>query len=230
MFRRKDILKAVALAIYVKEHSTSSLVKNWSVNKIHSLSGLGATTVKKRLQTLRLLDLTKECGPHLLFARLKSSCDRNNIDIPATGNASVKEIEKCLMALLVALIQRQKDYVNLQLQRVNNGMSLKDIKKARRERKRYGWRSFFEENGLSYKGIAKRLGICVKTAFEVVKFGIRKGFFKKISHFLCLRDRGAANLTEVPDGWTFISKKGNLFKVFSNTYILSRRFSILGNN
>lgn len=231
MYCHRDILKAVALSIFIKRHTTSSLIKYWSVNKIHSLTGLSARTIKKRLQTLRSLGLVKECGGHLLFVAMKSSCNRNNIDISQINDTTVKDVERSLMALLIALIQRQKDYANLQLQRAHNGKTISEVKHGVRESKLYGWFGSFVEHGLSYKGIAKRLGVCVKMAFDIVKFGVSCGFFKKISHFMCqLGSKGAANLKEVPQGWTFISKKGNLYKVTANTYVLSPCLTPVGIN
>lgn len=231
MYYHKEILKAVALAIYIKENTTSSLVKNWTVNKLRKISKISASTLKKRLQILRELNLVKECGKHLLFVNMKSSCNRNNIDISTIEYTSVKEIEKSLSALLIVLIQRQKDYANLQLQHAHNGKTIKEVKQGMRESKLYGWFGFYVENGLSYEGIAKRLGICIKTAFETVKFGVKHGFFSKVSHFLCVwGSKGANLLNEVPQGYTFISKKGNLYKVSANTYVLSPCFALAGNN
>lgn len=231
MYHHKEILKAVALSIYIKEHTASSLIKNWNVRKIASLGKINPATAKKRLQTLKQIGLVREQGGHLLFIKMKSSCNRNNIDISLAKTASVKEIEKSLMALLVVLIQRQKDYANLQLQHAHNGKTIKEVKKGMRESKLYGWLGLYVEHGLSYKGIAKRLGVCVKTAFDVVKFGVKHGFFVKVSHFYAFGgSKGASNLKEVPQGFTFISKKGNLFKVLANTYSLAPRFAIHGNN
>lgn len=231
MYHHKDILKAVALAIYIKEHTTSSLIKDWTVNKISRLSNVSASTIKKRLKTLKELHLVKECGKHLLFINMKSSCNRNNIDISTIKSTSVKDLEKSLMALLVVLIQRQKDYANLQLQHAHNGKTINEVKKGMRESKLYGWFGSYVEHGLSYQGIAKRLGICIKTAFETVRFGVQHGFFSKISHFMCVfGSTGASLLKEVPQGFTFISKKGNLYKVSANTYVLSQSFALAGNN
>lgn len=231
MYHHKDILKAVALSMYIKVHTTSSLIKDWSVYKICKLTGLSQGTVKKRLHTLFDLGLVKEEGSHLLFGRMKSSCNRNNIDISTIDYTSVKEIEKGLNALLVVLIQRQKDYANLQLQRAHNGKTLKEVKKGMRESKVYGWQGPYVEHGLSYMGIAKKLGVCVKTAFEIVKYGVMRGFFRKVSHFMCFfGSKGASNLDEVPQGFTFISKKGYLYKVTANTYTLSSAFALAGNN
>lgn len=230
MYRNKDVLKAIALSVYIKNHTTSSLVKNWSINKVVSLTGMGASTIKKRLQTLRNLDLIEEVGSHLLFKRLKSGCNRKNIDITSLLSNRVKDIEKSLWAFLIVLIQRQKDYVNLKLQRVHKARTLKEVKDAVHESKFYGWHSRFVDNGLSYIGIARKLGVCLKTAFEIVRYGIAKGFFRKVSHFFCFGTKGAGNLKEIPDNFTFISKKGNLYDVKANSYILCSKFSLYGNN
>lgn len=223
----KDMLKAVALAIYIKNHVCSSLIKNWSVSKIASITSLNPKTVKKRLDKLSELNLIKVQGKNLLFLSMKSSCNRNNINIDKLNCNKVKEIEKGLGALLVVLIQRCKDYANLQLQCAHNGKTIKDVKRGMRKSKLYGWSGSYIEHGLSYKGIAKRLGVCIKTAFELVKYGIAHGFFTKITHFYRAKVKGAGNLKDVPQGYTFISKKtGNLWKVSSNTYSLSPVFSI----
>lgn len=227
MYRRKEILKAVALAIYIKRHTTSSTVANWSISKLARLAGINPATVKKRLAILRELGLVEEQGKRLVFTRLRSSCDRNNLDISNIQDGKVKDIEKSLAALLIVIIQRQKEYANLQLQRANNGVSLKDIKKARRERKLYGWRPSFVDHGLSYQGIARRLGVCVKTAFDIVKFGVECGFFQKLTHFFRLFVPAAAKMKEVPQGYTFISRNtGGIYKVFANTYVLCPTYQL----
>lgn len=233
MYRHRDFLKAVALAIYIKRHTTSSTVKNWTVNKLHEITKLSATTIKKRLPILLNCGLVERQGKnkqHLCFGKMKSSCDRNNIDISAIKADTVKDIENSLLALLVVLIQRQKDYVRLQLQCALDGKTWASVKEARRKRKVYGWRSRFVENGLSYARIARKLGVSIKKAFDTVAFGVRCGFFAKISHFIGIVVKGARNLSEVPQGFTFISKKGNLWRVYANTYQLSPCFNTIGNN
>ncbi len=228
LFRHKEYLKALALAIYIKRHVTSSLIKNWTVSKICSVTGISATTVKKRIQTLRELQLIKELGRHLLFVNMKSSCQRNNLDISKIKDDTVKDIERSLQAILVVIIQQQKNYANLQLQHATDGRTYEEVKKGQCERKLYGWQHSYTENGLSYKRIAEKLGVCLKSAFDAVAFGIKCGFFSKISHFDCFYSlgKGAKNLKEVPQGYTFISKKGYLWKVRANTYVLSSAFSL----
>lgn len=220
MYRNKPVLKAVALAIYVKEHTCSSLIKDWSVNKIHSLTKMSATTIKKRLATLKELGLVKEEGKHLVFLNMKSHCKRNNQDISHFKYTKVSDIEHCLQAILVVLIQQQKNYANLQLQHATNGKTSKEVKQGQRERKLYGWQHSYIEHGLSYKGIAKKLGVCVKTAFEIVKYCQRMGFLKKVTHIFKFFAKGCQNLVEIPVGYTFMTKKGYLYKVFANTYEL----------
>lgn len=173
------------------------------------------------------LHLIKTQGKNLLFLSMKSSCNRNNINVEKLDYSNIKEIEKGLRALFIVLIQRRKDYTNLQLQCAHNGKTIKEVKRGVRKSKLYGWFGPYVEHGLSYKGIAKRLGVCIKTAFEAVKYGVQHGFFTKITHFYCAKVKGAGNLKEVPQGYTFISKKtGNLWKVNANTYSLAPVFSI----
>lgn len=221
------------MAIYVKQNTTSSLVKDWSINKLRQITGLSSTTIKKRLPLLYqqgFITCQGRNNEHLLFVNLKSSCNRNNIDIANIQSDSVKDIEKSLMALLVVLIQKQKEYARLQLQHASDGKTVAEIKHGMRERKRYGWHPRFVDNGLSYARIAKRLGVSLRKAFDTVAFGLKCGFFTKMSHFIKLNVKGASNLSEVPQGFTFISKRGYLFKVYANTYFLSPVFNCVGNN
>lgn len=233
MFRNRPLLKAVAMAIYVKKHTTSSLVKAWSVNRLHQITGLSATTIKKRLPVLfeqGFITYQGRYNEHLLFVNLKSSCNRNNIDISNIKSDTVKDIEKSLTALLVVLIQKQKEYARLQLQHASNGKTVAEIKHGMRERKRYGWHTHFVDHGLSYARIARRLGVSLRKAFDSVAFGLKCGFFTKASHFIKYNIKGASNLSEVPQGFTFISKRGYLYKVYANTYSLSPVFNCVGNN
>ena len=48
-----QLARAIALAIYIKLNVTSSSIKECTTNKIHSLTGLHANTIKKRLITLK---------------------------------------------------------------------------------------------------------------------------------------------------------------------------------
>lgn len=223
-YRNKEFRAALAFAIYVKCNTTSSTVQAWSVNKLVKLTGMAASTVKKRIAVLHSFDLIfneGKGGRNLVFRGLKSSCKRNNISLQSIDIITVKEIERGLEALLVAMIQKRKDYARVQLQAAHNGKTLKEVKRAKQKSKQYGWGNEYIEHGLSYSGIAKRLGISVSKAFEVVKYGIGLGIFVKTTHFLKLHAPGCRNLKEVPMGFTFISKhKDNLYKVNANTYQL----------
>ena len=116
MYRNPKIRKAIAFSLFVKSQVVSSTVQDWTINKIHTITGVSALAIRDRLRTLRELDLVEEIGAerkHLVFKSLKSHTSHRNASIPLVpfetnnkikknGKAqNIKQIENTLSAMLV---------------------------------------------------------------------------------------------------------------------------------
>ena len=85
MYRNSQLRKAIAFSLFVKTHTRNSIVKDWSVNKLHDITGISANAIKDRLTILRNMELIEETGlnnKHLVFKSLHSHTAHRNIAIP----------------------------------------------------------------------------------------------------------------------------------------------------
>lgn len=219
-----NIIKALALAIYVKKNVVSSTITDFSINKLHTLTNLSYSTLRKRLHILRNLGYIKNTGKnneHLVFTSLASSSKHRNLDLSKYVFNSVKDIEKSILASFVVEIQKRKDFVKHTIQTAFNPEKgqLKDMKKARKLCNRYGYGKEFKEYGLSYKTIAKKLGICLQKAFEIVKFAIVNNMIVKHNHIkqLYIKGIGFAQKYCKFNDVTFFTNN-NAYKVYANSY------------
>lgn len=62
MYRNPNIRKAIAFSLFVKSQVVSSTVQEWTINKMHTITGVSALAIRDRLRTLRELDLIEEIG------------------------------------------------------------------------------------------------------------------------------------------------------------------------
>lgn len=236
MYRNPDLRKAIAFSLFVKSKTKSSTVHRWSINKLHELTGCCAGVVAKRLDLLRSLGLVEETGKNnncLVFKSLKSHTTHRNASIHEVLFAAndkvkknayaqeIKNIEKLLAVAIIEEIQKNKDYAHRMIQQSKNPKNLNDYKEARTACKRFGYGKNFNDNGISYKHIAKRLGTCVKTAFEAVKFAVENNFLAKIRR---TEKRTFPNVSYVieyiKNNYTYI-KNNYIYKVYSNRYVLA---------
>lgn len=219
-----NLIKALALAIYIKKHIVSSTITNYSLNKVRNRTGLAYSSIRKRIETLKQLGFIRFGGKnneHLTIVCLSSKCNRRNIDLSKCVFDSVKDIEKSLTALFIVEIQKHKDFAKHTIQTAFNPEKgqLKDMKKARKLCNRYGWGKEFNEYGISYKTIAKKLGVCLQKAFEIVKFAIVNNIIVKHNHIKQLYIKGIGfaqkycNFNDV----TFFTNN-NAYKVYANSY------------
>lgn len=183
--RGKDaIIKALALSVFIKNIVVSSTITNFTLNKLHILTGLSYSALRKRIDTLRNLGYIEYVGKnkqHLVFKSITSSNNHKNITFDKCVFDSIKDIEKLLYILLVVKIQKQKDFVRHTIQTAYNPQkcTIEEIKKARRLCKSYGYDENYKEYGLSYKTIAKRLGVSIQKAFRIIEFAIQNKILEK---------------------------------------------------
>lgn len=228
-----QLRKAIAFSIFVKSKTKSSTVHHWSINKLHEITGVSAGVIRKRLAILRELELIEEVGKKnrcLVFLSLKSHTSHRNAFIPTTDFISnnnlkknayaqeVKNIEKLLSIAIVIEIQKHKEYAKQMIQQSKHPKNLEELKEAKKACNRFGYGEKFHDNGISYNYIAKKLGVSVKTAFDIVKFAVEKEILAKIRN---TSKRIFSNINYIEDiiktNYTYI-KNNIIYKVYSNSY------------
>lgn len=214
------MVKSLALALYVKKKVASSTINDFSYNKLANLTGLHINTLKKRVSYLKSIGLAKlVSGKHLVFCSLASSSKHRNIDITKIVYDSVKDVEKCLYALFVVEIQKRKDFVKHTLQSAHNPKNIKEMKKAKEICRRYGYYDKeFKDFGISYKTIAKKLGVCLQKAFSIVEYAIEHLFLAKANNFVQVYCKGIGMMQKyVENNFTFCTQN-NIYYIYANTY------------
>jgi hypothetical protein len=116
-------------------------------------------------------------------------------------------------------IQKRKDFVKHTIQTAYNPKELEEMKKARKLCNRYGYGKEYKEYGLSYKTIAKKLGVSIQKAFEIVKFAIVNNMIVKHNHIkqLYIKGIGFAQKYCSFNDVTFFTTN-NAYKIYANTY------------
>lgn len=188
-FRRyigdKGAVKALALLYFVKNRIKSSVITRFSYNKLHLLTGLHITTLRKYIKKLREMGLVVSCGNHncnLLFKGDYSKDKRKNVNLDVLIYDSVKDVAKSLYAMFVVEIQRRKDFVKQVILISTNPdkyTPLCDIKAALKYRNRFGYGNVYHETGISYNNLAERLGVFTQKAVSIIKFAVSHHFVHK---------------------------------------------------
>lgn len=221
------LIKAVAMSIYVKNRTRDSRVKDYSLNRLRRFTHLHHSTVRKYVDELALWGLVRMEEGDLVFGQL-SDRHGKNISIGSTDGLTIKQLENQLLAAQVVLIVKRKEYAKRLIDESTNpkrSRSKEDLaryKKARKKRLRYGYKESFRDNGLSYKGIARRLGIGLQKAEEVVRYATTHGLLVKHTHQEQHRVDGIGAMGKFIDGVggvTFVTKN-NQYIIFANTYSL----------
>jgi len=231
--------KAVAMAVYIKfKLGRSSLMKDYSINKIHDLTGISATTIKKYMPILvehGWLLFSGNDKRHMTIGRLCSQTEKRNICIDKFCYKSYKDVYRSLRAFLFLIIQSHKDFVKRTIQIATDPKRGEDFKAARKLVKRLVKQKVigeiydkYKEFGISLKRIAKETGNCIRTAQEIVKYAIKKHWAKKQNNFDQMYVQGcyyrSINFFPFAKDYTF-STKNNLYKINANTYKLSKGIS-----
>ncbi len=230
MYRNQDVLKAVSFSLYVKLNSVSSSVPYYTINKLHTMTKVSAGAIKKRLKTLEEMGLVEYVGTDgncVVFKSLRSKSTHKNIDISGIITATEREIQKSLRTMLVVGIQLQKDYASRLLRASHHGLTAKEVKQGRAYSRRYGYNGEYKEYGMSYAGIARRLGVSVKTAFEIVKYAVRNEFLEKKRNVQQFFVRGIgfceSKITQFFGNCFYTSN--NIYFVKANTYSIHARIT-----
>lgn len=221
--------KALAIALYLKHLlGRTSTMPNWSANKLHKLSGISPTTLKKYLPIIRRQGWAHFCGKnneHLVISSLSSHTADRNIRVDAFRFDSFKETYRSLRAFLALAIQHRKDFIGRTIQTYRDPSSHKELVKARKTLKRLVGKGIlkgvdvkFRELGTSYKRIAQETGNCIKTAQNIIRYALNMGWCHKKRNCeqyylkgICFREGG--------EFFTF-STRSNIYIMHPNRYIL----------
>lgn len=235
MYCNPKIRKAIAFSLFVKTQVSSSTVHNWTINKLHEITGVSAIAIRDRLKVLRELSLIEETGAkgqHLVFRSLKSHTTHRNASIPTVSfepnhkikkndkAQNIKQIEDILSVMLVMEIQSRKNFARQMIQQKSDPKDLGGLKEARKVCNRYAYGETFCENGISYKYMAKRLGIGVQKAFAVISFALKNQILRKNKNIQRKYISGIKYIQDIiKNNYTYI--KGNyICKVHANSYEL----------
>ena len=229
IYNDKNIVKALALAVFVKHRIKSSTITNFTIDKLHKLTGLHATTIKKRLKTLKELGLISRTGnneEHLVFNSISSHNKFRNVDISKAIFDTIKDIEKSLLTFIVVEIQKRKNFVKQILNLVQKARNYKEGKAARRKCRVFGLQGEYKEYGISYKRIAKEMCVSVAKAVSIIRYAVENQFLNKTHNQKQVFCLGVASMAkyELNIGGTFYTKD-NIYKIYANTYTLGSRLN-----
>lgn len=223
------IQKAVSLALLLKLRlGRVSTLHDWSVNKLHDIAGVSASTIKKYLPVMRKMGLVYTEGrnnEHLVVRRLSSKCRGRNINISEFDFSSFKEIYNCLRAFLALAIQARKDFIRRALNALHDPRSSAELKRARSKVRHLvkmgvvsGMDAVYKELGLSRARIARETGNCLRTAHKIINFAVGKKWWVKVTRKerFIRRGVGFRNTGEI---FTYATRDTLVFSL-SNTYIL----------
>lgn len=220
----------MALALYLKKLCRrDSTIHNYNPYKIQKFARIHPNTFKSYLPLMVEMGLVGFDGKnneHLVIYCLHSKHKARNVDIHRFSFKSFKSVYNSLRAFLVLILQQRKDYVVRTLQIARNPRKGQDFNSARKAVKRLVRQGVLKsvydnvkELGLSYKRIAKEVGVCVRTAERVVSYVLQKRWCRKQTHFLRVEMRGVNRM--YVEGFTFTTRNYG-FIVSANTYTLSR--------
>ena len=215
----KQTQKAVALALYCKDKLNVNYIDDFSYNKLHVLTGLHDTTLRKRIKTLLSMGVAFFQKNRLVFAKIKKSQSRNNFTLETESLNSVKDYEKTVVTLGIATIIRNKEFVKSVTDNLHSPKSLKDLKKAKKLARIYEYTEYVD-NGISYAYMAEKFGCSIKTMVEIVKFATKKGFLvlKKnvetfFAHGMCWRlNKNNSQFTFTTKNYAYIVHANSYYK------------------
>lgn len=221
--------KALAIALYMKyKLGRSSMMRDYTINKLHKLTHISPTTINKYLPILIKQGWVHFDGKnkqHLIISKLASHTDNRNICVDKFCFTSFTETYRSLRAFIALIIQSHKDFVKRTIQIATNPQKGENCKAARKLVKRLVKQGIlrtiydaYKEYGLSYKRIARETGNCVRTAQRIMKYAKDKNWVK-IHHNQEQVFAPKVYFRKV-EGYYF-STKNNLYRIFANTYELN---------
>lgn len=227
MFGNKNLLKAIAMFLLIRKRLGSNVLKNYSINKLVNITGAHASTIKKRIRVLSEYGLVTISDKSLMLRSVVSKHAKRNVKLGERKMeySSLKSVEYSLQAILVVVVQSRKDFAQRTIRNAHGAShDYKVVKAARDAARKFGYGFEYIERGLSYKTIAKKLGVSIKTAVEIVKFAVKRTILKKTKHFI------ADYLPKVNFmeglGYTFTTRNYG-YKVAANTYSIAPSLALV---
>ena len=218
MFGNKELLKAIAMFLLIRKRLGSNILKDYSINKLVNLLGAHACTIKKRMHVLAQYGLVTIVGKTLMLRSVVSKHAKRNVKLGERKMeySSLKSVEYSLQAILVVVVQSIKDFAKRTIRNAHGAShDFNVIKAARDAARKFGYGFEYKENGLSYKTIARRLGVSVKTAVEIVKFAVKRTILKKTTHSIATYMQSVCGMELY--GYTFTTRNYG-YKVLANSY------------
>ena len=181
-----ELRKALAFAIYVKNHKQASVIKDWTYRELSRLTNLSPTTCKKRIDdliSLRIVTKWEYRGHrYMRFGKLSQGIvhTKKRIWQPQTADIriqeydSIKETEKALMALVIVEDTNRKDHIRQLIKLAYDPApftSEKKVKRAKIKCNKCGYGKVFVDGGLSYRRITKWLHCGPNKVKEIIGFG-----------------------------------------------------------
>lgn len=227
MFGNKELLKAIAMFLLIRKRLGSNVLKDYSINKLVNLLGAHARTIKKRMHMLSQYGLVTIVGKTLVLRSVVSKHAKRNVKLGERymEYSTLKNVEYSLQAMLVKELQNKKDFAKRTIRNAHGAShDYKVVKAARDAARKYGYDVEYVENGLSYKTIAKKLGVSIKTAVEIVKFAVKRTILKKTKHFISTY-LPKVNFMEGL-GYTFTTRNYG-YKVMANSYSVAPSLALV---
>ena len=212
--------KALALLLYVKNASTSSTITNFTYNKLHELTGMHPNTLKKYMKVLDNMGFIERFGEnnqHVMFNKIRAK--KSNICIERINYETVKSVELGLLAMFIVEKQNQKEFIKRMI--VKKETARRNVKQIVKVCNHYGYTKF-NDYGISYKYIAKSLGITLKKVSSLIKEAIKRNMIIKYKHSIQLEFVGQ-NAHKIlkycgDNNKNMFATKNNIYKVLANTY------------
>ena len=221
MFGNKELLKAIAMFLLIRKRLGSNILKDYSINKLVKLLGVHASTIKKRMRVLSQYRLVSMSGKSLVLRSVVSKHTKRNVKLGERKMeySTLKGVEYSLQSILVVVIQNRKDFAQRTIRNAHGAShDYKVVKAARDAARKFGYGVEYIEKGLSYKTIAKKLGVCVKTAVKTIKFAVKRTILKKETHSIATYMKSVCN-REVY-GYTFTTRNYG-YNILANTYTVA---------
>lgn len=231
--KSKELRKAVAFSLYIKEYCSISIISEYSVHKMRLLTGVSPTAIEKRVEMLVAFGLAEFVGKKkdiLVLRTLKSNTKHRNVTLADNDKYKtldnskknkkaqyVKHVDDLLCIYMIVEIQKHKDYACRTIQQRENPKNAKELKESRRTCNRAGWYSSFRDNGLSYKTIAERIGVCMQKAVNLVKSAIFYHILAKQKNVRKKYCAGSRYIQDLLVNYTFILND-YVYKISANTY------------
>jgi DNA-binding transcriptional regulator YhcF (GntR family) len=222
----KEQVSAYAFHLFAVKMLNGNMLKHWSVNALHGVTGVHPDTIRKYLAVLERDGRIMVQHGHLVFLKLKKRCKKRNVEMPYEC-CSLKEIEDALYVLKFLLKLEVMEYIKLLIKCANNpsrDTPIEVVKRAIKMCGYYGYGKEFVDGGISIDSIAKELGVSRQKAHRIVKLAVNKQLVLSIRRQVSMYIKGVGHAIRYVDDFlyedfTFVTQN-NAYKICANSYTL----------